>query len=615
REDRLLFDHQRALAEQFGYSDDDASLAVEKFMQDYYRTVMELQRLNEMLMQHFRESILQGGNLAHPVSINRRFQACDGYLEIVSDDVFQRRPLALLEVFLIMQQHPELQGVRASTIRAIRAHRHLIDRRFRASLTARSLFMEILREPEGLTRELRRMNRYGILACYLPAFANIVGRMQYDLFHIYTVDEHTLVLIRNLRRLTAEIHKSEFPLLSKIMTRLPKPELIYIAGLFHDIAKGRGGDHSTLGAEDARVFCQDHGLSDYDTNLVTWLVEDHLLMSMTAQRKDIDDPEVVQVFAQQVGDANRLNYLYLLTVADIRATNPERWNSWVNGLLRGLFLNTRKAIARGLDNPQAQDELIQEKQTEARRLMANSGIEAKAITALWMNLSLDYFLLATPEEVAWQTVTVLSTPPEERPVVIVRPNQARGGTEIFMCASDSANLFAISAQLLDQLRLNIVEARIQTASPGCAMNTFLVLEDNGDLIDEGARTQEVIEVLSASLEENAPIPAGVSRRAHRQLKHFEIPAEVTFTQDPGNQRTTLHLVAADRPGLLSLIGYAFAECGIRVISARITTIGAKVEDFFILTDRTNQPLTDPDIQGCVERGILQRLQDADASET
>ncbi|NBC13780.1 MAG: [protein-PII] uridylyltransferase, partial [Gammaproteobacteria bacterium] len=332
REDRLLFDYQRTLADELGFTDLGDNLAVEQFMQQYYRAVMELNRLNEMLMQLFQEAILLHDQIGPPEPINKRFQVRSGYLEVTHPQVFARSPFALLEIFLVLQQHPELQGVRASTIRLIREHRHRIDDDFREDVRARSLFMEILRQPQGVTAALRRMNSYGVLAAYVPAFANIVGRMQYDLFHVYTVDEHTLRLLRNLRRFTIPEHNGEFPLCSAIAQRIPKLELLYLAGLFHDIAKGRGGDHSVLGAREAWDFCQLHYLSEYDSRLVAWLVEHHLLMSMTAQRKDISDPLVVQTFAEQVTDANRLDYLYLLTIADSRATNPKRWNSWKNAL-------------------------------------------------------------------------------------------------------------------------------------------------------------------------------------------------------------------------------------------------------------------------------------------
>ena len=336
-------------------------------MQQYYRTITELSRLNEMLLQLYEEAILLKDQLSDPTPINKRFQSRSGLLEVTQPNVFRRYPIALLEVFLILQQHPELKGVRACTIRLIRDHCHLIDEKFRTDLRASSLFMEIMRQPLGVTHELRRMHHYGILAAYLPIFANIVGRMQYDLFHVYTVDEHTLTVIRTLRRFAVRQHAHEFPFCSKIIDSLPKPELLYLAGLFHDIAKGRGGDHSTLGAKDAWDFCQQHGLSDFDSKLISWLVEKHLILSMTAQRKDISDPEVVQAFAEEVGDPTRLDYLYLLTVADTRATNPARWNSWKDALLRELYVATRGALERGLNRPQVLNELIRDRAVKNRK--------------------------------------------------------------------------------------------------------------------------------------------------------------------------------------------------------------------------------------------------------
>ena len=306
-EDRLLFDHQRTLAQLLGYQDRDHRLAVEWFMKDYYRAIQELSRLNEMLLQLLRELILHRDDPGQATPINRRFQARKGFLEVTHERVFKRYPFALLELFLLMQQHGELKGVRASTIRLVRDHRYLIDDKFRHDIRARSLFMEIFRQPRGPTHELRRMNRYGVLAAYFPAFANIVGQMQHDMFHAYTVDEHTLFVVRNLRRFFVAKFMHEFPLCSRVAHSIPKPELLYLAGFFHDIGKGRGGNHSELGAADARAFLGLHGLSEYDRELVAWLVENHLLMSQTAQRRDISDPEVINDFARHIGDRRRLD--------------------------------------------------------------------------------------------------------------------------------------------------------------------------------------------------------------------------------------------------------------------------------------------------------------------
>jgi len=608
REDRILFDYQRTLAEQFGYEDDEEGLGIEKFMQQYYQTAIRISRMNEMLLQLFQEVIVLQYHLAPPKYINNRFHSRSGFLEVADDQLFARYPLAMLELFLIMEQHPELQGVRASTIRLIRSHRHLIDDKFRSSLQARSLFMEILRQPQGVTDELRRMNRYGILSRYIPAFGNIVGRMQYDLFHVYTVDEHTLFVIRNLRRFVANEHRQEFPLCNDIMERLPKPELLFLAALFHDIAKGRGGNHSRLGAEDAWRFCKLHDLSDYDSNLVSWLVENHLLLSKTAQRRDISDPEVIREFSEEMGSLVRLDYLYLLTVSDIRATAPKKWNNWKNSLLRELYHASKQALLRGLENPQDRDEIIQNKQAGALHFLRSEGINYDKAISLWLSLSLDYFLYHTWEEIAWQTKIVLAAKPQELPLVLIRKSATRGGTEIFLYSEDRDNLFAFTTSLLDQLGLNIVGAQLETADTSYILNSYLVLEQDGEMVEDTSRKSEIQEKLRNALKDPNALDPGVSRHIPRHLKHFSTPTRIDFGQDEANQRTIMKLVTDDRPGLLSQIGYAFGDCGIRLIKAKIATIGAEAQDRFFITGLNNLPLSEPSQFDCIEQTIRQRLE-------
>jgi [protein-PII] uridylyltransferase len=607
-EDRLLFEYQRALARQFGFEDGPNNLAVEQFMQQYYRTVQELNRLNEMLLQLFREAILLHDDIGPPIPINKRFQARSGYLEVTSANVFRNYPIALLEIFHVLQLHPELDGVRASTIRLIRENRHRIDDDFRADLRARSLFMEILRHPPGLTHALRRMNRYGVLAAYIPDFANIVGRMQYDLLHVYTVDEHTLTLLRNLRRFTITQHDDEFPLCSAIARRIPKLELLYLAGLFHDIAKGRGGDHSVLGARIAWDFCELHGLPDFDSRLVSWLVEKHLVMSMTAQRKDIGDPEVIQSFASLIGDPTRLDYLYLLTVADARATNPERWNSWKDALLRELYHATRRALLRGLDNPQAQDELIQQKQTEARRLVERYGGDPEACTRLWSKFSLDLFLHNSPDEIAWQSRQILACAPDKLPLVVIRPVTARGGTEIFIYTPDRADLFARTTALLDQIGLNVMDARIMTTDDGMAINTYQVLDRDGRPVHDPVQMDEIQAALVSDLVEASCSGVQVARSLPRRNRNFPIETRVSFATDERNRRTIMRLSTLDRPGLLAEVGAVFEDCGIRLRNAKISTVGAEVDDVFFITNDEEAPITCETALACLRREIHGRLE-------
>ena len=609
-DDRLLFEHQRVLAQQFGYTDANANLAVEHFMQDYYRRITRIQRLNEMLLQLFEEAILLNNELGEPVPINRRFQSRSGFLEVIDSGIFARYPLAMMELFLILQQNPQLHGVRASTIRLVRAHRHLIDGRFRNDIRARSLFIEIFRGHEGLTHATRRMHRYGILSRYLPAFHAVTGLMQFDLFHVYTVDEHILMVIRNMRRFAIDKHRDECPRCNRVFKQLPKPELLYLAGLFHDIAKGRGGDHSKIGAADARAFCRKHQLSDFDTDLIAWLVEMHLVMSYIAQHKDIDDPDVVQEFAGRVGTPTRLDYLYLLTVADMRGTNPGRWNSWKASLLDRLHTRTSEALARGLDQPQHQDEVISQRQAEARIKLIKRGFDNEQLNLLWMSLSTDYFLQNSVDAIVWHT-TVLWPPNQriDRPHVELRYDTVNRCTDILVYGPDRDDLFAHTTALLDQLGLNVLSARIQSTAQGLSINSFLVLEDDGSQLEGAERLNGIKYFLEDGLI-NAEPPQG-ALRIPRQLKSFQKPSEITFEQDRNRMVTLLKLTTSDRPGLLSLVGQAFAANKLRLHNARIATAGAEARDTFSITDREDQLISDPARLARIADSIKQVLDETD----
>lgn len=593
REDRLLFDLQRQLANTFGFVDQNHNRAVEQFMQRYFRTINDLERLNELLLQHFNEAILDDPHaLQEPVRIHQRFQLRGGYLEAAHDQVFMIYPPALLEVFRLLQEYPEIQGIRASTVRLIRAHRHLIDSHFRRNPVCRRLFMDILRARRGITSQLRRMNRYGVLGNYLPAFGRIVGRMQYDLFHAYTVDEHTLNVIRNVRRLALPEFAHEQPLASRIHAQLERPERLVLAALFHDIAKGRGGDHSELGAHDALHFCQQHGLSEEDAVIVAWLVRSHLLMSLTAQRRDISDPDVVLDFARQVQTLERLDLLYLLTIADIRGTNPDLWNSWKDSLLQTLYHATRAVLERGLDQPPDLDAQIRKTRSEALAQLRRKGFEASAAEALWNALDDEYFLRHSADEIAWHGQALLTMDADDLPLVLVRPRTSRGSTEIFVYAEDHPILFARITSTLTQLGLDIVDARIITTPQGHTLDTFLVLESGGgQTVDPGYRSDEIRRTLDAELRQTDREPVPVSRQLPRRLKHFEVDTRVDFEAASEGRATRMRLRALDRPGLLSTIGHILAEQGIDVRTARIATAGEQVEDSFLLSRNDGGPLT------------------------
>ena len=610
REDRLLIDNQRILADQFGYEDNAKKLGVEQFMKEYYRTVMELNRLNEMLLQLFEEVILNSGEPARIIPLNKRFQSRNGYIEVTNEHVFSRYPFALLEIFLIRQQHEELKGIRAETIRLIRSHCYLIDDNFRNDSRCHSLFMEIFRQPRGLTHELRRMNRYGVLAAYLPVFENIVGQMQHDLFHVYTVDEHTMFLVRNLRRFTVNEFAHEFPLCSKISKTIPKPELLYIAGFFHDIAKGRGGNHSELGAEDAIVFCKHHGLSDYDSNLVAWIIRNHLLMSETAQRKDISDPEVINDFASLMGSQEKLNYLYLLTVSDVRATSPSLWNSWKNSLFIDLYYATTRAFRRGLGNPETISGRISETKMLAANKLIEDGIDSDAINNFYDNLEEDYFVRHSVDEITWHASAILKQQQPELPIIIIREETHRGGTELFVCTKNVHYVFAIITATLDRLGFTITDARITTSSMGYTLDTFILLEKDGSLITDKQRNEKIISDLRELLTESdiEKVFDSISTQSlSRQLKQFPMKTSVLFSPDQNNQRTIMEVIARDQPGLLAKIATALVQCGVLLQNAKIVTFGERAEDIFFITTRDRTPINDLEAQEKIKSEVIKML--------
>jgi [protein-PII] uridylyltransferase len=603
REDRLLFDYQIKLAKLFGYEDASFTLAVEQLMQKYYRTVMDISLLNEMLLQLFREAILTQS--AAPVAINARFQIRNDYLEVTNPEVFARYPSALLELFVLLQQHPDVRGVRAETIRLIGTHVSLIDEEFRQNPRHHRLFIEILCAPVGVTHELRRMNLYGVLGRYIPSFGRVVGRMQYDLFHAYTVDAHTLFVVSNLRRFAMPKFNHEFPALSQIMQSLPRQEVAYLAALFHDIAKGRGGDHSELGAVDAEAFCLEQGLGRYEARLVAWLVRNHLILSITSQKKDISDPDIIQQFARHVGDQVHLDYLYVLTVADVRGTNPKLWNSWKARLFEEFYERTKRALRRGLETPIDQEQLIRETQDQAlSKLPADIQQRAAGVWAQWTEA---YFLRYTPEEIAWHTALLAERPPnDDTPLVAVRQLTDRGGTAVLTYTPRRLRSFARTTGVLDQMGLNVVDARLITSANGFSLETYVVLEDNGAVIADPVRIREIERGLWRVLQQVEDSPTAVTRRAPRQVRMFWTPTQVNFGVDARNERTILELIAADRPGLLSEVGKVFRAERVAINGAKIMTVGERAEDVFYITREDGGLLKEDSCQR-VQEALMQAL--------
>jgi [protein-PII] uridylyltransferase len=618
-EDRLLFDHQSRVAALLGFEDSDRKRAIERFMQKYYRVVMAIAELSDLVNQHFEEQILRAGEVGPASQLNSRFQLRDGYIEVTHPNVFKRTPFAIMEVFVLMAQHPEIKGVCADSIRLLREHRHLIDEDFRRDIRNTSLFIELFKSPQGIHRNLRRMNRYGILGRYLPEFGHIVGQMQHDLFHIYTVDAHTLNLIKHLRKFKWPELAEKFPLASELMDTLPKPELIYLAGLYHDIGKGRGGDHSELGAVDADAFCARHQLPNWDSKLIVWLVQHHLVMSTTAQRKDLSDPQVIFDFARLVGDQTRLDYLYVLTVADINATNPSLWNSWRASLMRQLYTETKRALRRGLENPLDREEQIRLTQSSALDILVRGGLDPDDAEQLWSQLGDDYFLRHSAEDVAWHSDAILQHPEDGEPLVLIKETTQRefeGGTQIFIYAPDQHDFFAVTVAAMAQLNLNIHDARILTSTSQFTLDTYIVLEADGSSIGNNpARIKQIRQGLVDALKNPDDYPTIIQRRVARQLKHFAFAPQVTIHNDAQRPVTILELTAPDRPGLLARIGRIFLDFDLSLQNAKIATLGERVEDVFFVTDADNQPLSDPELCTRLQEAIVLQLSDDPGKKT
>ncbi len=609
-EDRLLFDHQRELAAMWGFQD-GKKLAVEQFMQTYYRWALALGELNELLIQNFDQVILRAHMVDEVRVLNERFQIRNGYIEALRDDLFSSDPGALLEVFVLAGRHSEIIGVGTPTIRLIRDHRHLVDNEFRADPRNRENFLEILRSPYRMTRLLRSMTRYGILGNYLPEFGRIVGQMQHDLFHTYTVDAHTLEVIHYMRRFQKPEFDERFPVSSRVARRLPKTELLYIAGLFHDIGKGRGGDHSELGAVDAERFCQDHGLSQRDTNLVVWLVRNHLTMSAVSQRKDISDPEVIQQFAHHVGDQNRLDYLFTLTVADINGTNPTLWNAWRGSLLRQLYTGTRRALRRGLENPVDKQVWIDDTRKAAIDILEYRGFTVDELDELWREQGEDYFLRERSEDIAWHTEAIAGHYDRDQPLVLIRnssDSSVANTTQIFIHARSHAQLFSRVCAELEQLDLSVHDARIYNARDGMSLDTFFVLNSDGSSIAaESTRFRHIRDHLGRALANNMDRADPVQRLTPRQMKSFPVPTETSITVDTIKHVSVLEVSSPDRPGLLARIGQILVDFGIELQAAKIQTLGERVEDVFFITDSHQDPITDPELIESIQREIRRQL--------
>jgi [protein-PII] uridylyltransferase len=576
REDRLVFDVQTPIAETFGFKTNETRRSSEYLMQHYYWAAKAITQLNTILLQNIEAQLFP--QPATPHAINERFNEVNGLIDIARDDTFESTPSAMLEVFLLLAQHAELTGMTARTLRALWHARFKIDQNFRRNPANRALFLQIIQAPRGITHALRGMNQTSVLGRYLPNFRRIIGQMQHDLFHVYTVDQHILMVVRNVRRFTMPEHAHEYPFCSQLMANFSKHWLLYIAALFHDIAKGRGGDHSKLGMEDARRFCKDHGLPKEDTDLVVFLVEHHLTMSQVAQKNDLSDIEVIRNFANIVKDERHLTALYLLTVADIRGTSPKVWNAWKGKLLEDLYRLTLRVL--GGETPSADHEL-KNRQDEAIKTLHLYGLMNDAHEHLWKQLDVVYFLRHDASDIAWQTRALYNKVDSAKPVVKCRLAPIGEGLQVTVYTKDQADLFARICSYFDRKNFSILDAKIHTTKHGYALDTFLVTEPTF-----ANNYRDIINLieheLSQLLESQGSLPAPCKGRLSRLSRTFPITPTVDLRPDERGQYYLLSVSANDRNGLLYSIANVLAKYKINLHTAKIMTLGERVEDVFLV---------------------------------
>ncbi|CCG36768.1 [protein-PII] uridylyltransferase [Xanthomonas citri] len=584
-EERLRFDYQKTLAERLGFADDPESLGVEKMMQRFYRSAALIRRISDRLLQRFEE---QFDGEATPEPLGGGFSLRRGYLAADTESWPDGDVLQVFALFAQWAAHREVRGLHSLTARALAEVLRDLPAYEVADATARERFMALLRGPRAV-ETLNRMARLGVLGQWIPAFASVSGRMQFDLFHVYTVDQHTLMVLRNIALFAAGRADERFSIAHEVWPRLRKPELLLLAGLFHDIAKGRGGDHSELGAVDARAFCLAHRLSEGDTELVTWLVEQHLRMSVTAQKQDISDPEVIHRFATLVGTRERLDYLYLLTCADIAGTSPKLWNAWKDRLLADLYFAARRALREGLEHPPPREERLREARESARTLMQAQGHDDVTIDRQFAGMPDENFLRFRPEQLAWQAASLIEVEIGQTLVKARRAVPANYALEVFVYSPDRDGLFAAIVATLDRKGYGIHRARVLDAPHDAIFDVFEVLPQETYADGDPQRLAATLrQVLAGDLQKVRP----ARRAVPRQLRHFRFAPRVEFSESAGGRRTRISLVAPDRPGLLADVAHVLRMQHLRVHDARIATFGERAEDQFQITDEHDRPLSE-----------------------
>jgi [protein-PII] uridylyltransferase len=582
REDRLVFDLQTAVADSFGLKPTHGQRSSEALMHRYYWAAKAVTQLNQILMLNIEER-LAGHEHAPSRPVTARFAERAGMLDVVRDDLYTDNPHAILETFLVFAQTPGLKGLSARTLRALYNARNVMDADFRRDPINRELFMDILRQPQGITHALRLMNATSVLGRYLWVFRRIVGRMQHDLFHVYTVDQHILMVVRNMRRFFIPEHAHEYPFCSQLAAQFDKPWVLVVAALFHDIAKGRGGDHSELGKSEARRFCREHGIEAEDTALIEFLVEHHLTMSRIAQKEDLSDAEVIRAFARRVGTPRRLQALYLLTVADIRGTSPKVWNAWKGKLLEDLYRLALRALGGEPPHP---DTEIEARKAEARQNLALHSALPGTEEPLWRTLDVSYFVRHDAAEIAWHARSLWRHVETPEPVVRARPSSVGDGLQVLVYSPDRPDLFARICGYFDSAGFSIQDARIHTSRAGFALDTFQVVATNGMTPDAQGGYRDLISLvetqLAAALAGAGPLPEPRSGRVSRRVRSFPVTPRVSLAPDERAQRWLLTVSASDRTGLLYAIARVLARNGVNLQLAKVTTLGERVEDTFLV---------------------------------